>query len=91
MYLCTQILLVTMAKTRTAREMLAKIENDFFRGADLVAASRLKGEGRRAFRLSQVDRLLTETQGDLPLAMWLSDWFWTADEGRKGRRHEQGC
>ena len=82
MYLCTQILLVTMAKTRTAREMLAKIENDFFRGADLVAASQLKGEGRRAFRLSQVDRLLTETQGDLPLAMWLSDWFWTADEGR---------
>lgn len=71
-----------MKQIKTAREMLAKIENDFFKGAGLAEASLLKGEGRRVFRLSQVERLLTETQGALPLAMWLSDEFWTADEGR---------
>ena len=62
--------------------MLAQIENEYFSGTSLAEASLLKGEGRRVFRLSQVERLLTETQGALPLAMWLSDEFWTADEGR---------
>lgn len=82
MYLCTQNQFMTMKQTRTAREMLAQIENDFFKGVNLAAASRLRGEERRAFRLAQVERLLTATLGNAPLAMWLSDWFWTADEGR---------
>jgi hypothetical protein len=30
-----------------------------------------------------VERLLSEEHGSSPLAMWLSDEFWTADEGRK--------
>ena len=81
-YLCTQNQFMTMKQTRTAREMLAQIENDFFKGANLAAASRLRGEERRAFRLAQVERLLTATYGYAPLAMWLSDKFWTADEGR---------
>ena len=62
--------------------MLAKIEKDFFRGASLGKASRLKGEERRNYRLAQVERLLTEKSGSVSLAMWLSDMFWTADEGR---------
>jgi hypothetical protein len=68
---------------KTAKEMLAEIEADFFRGVDLAAASLLKDDERRNFRLLQVERLLTEEHGSLPLAMWLSDMFWTADEGRK--------
>lgn len=71
-----------MKQTKTAREMLAKIEKDYFSGTGLAETSLLKGEGRRTFRLSQVERLLTEEQGALPLALWLSDEFWTADEGR---------
>jgi len=71
-----------MKQIKTARERLAKIEKDFFRGADLAAAGLLEGDKRRAFRLSQVERLLTERYGSVPLAMWLSDMFWTADEGR---------
>ena len=63
--------------------MLAKIEKDFFRGASLGKASRSKGEERRNYRLAQVERLLTEKSGSVSLAMWLSDMFWTADEGRK--------
>ena len=35
---------------------------------------------RRTFVLSQIERLLTEEYGSSPLAMWLSDKFWTADE-----------
>ena len=62
--------------------MLAQIENDFFRKTNLAEASRLAGDERRTFVLSQVERLLTERCGSLPLAMWLSDQFWTADEGR---------
>lgn len=62
--------------------MLAQIENKYFSGTGLAEASLLKGEGRRVFRLSQVERLLTEKRGAGPLAMWLSDEFWTADEGR---------
>ena len=71
-----------MKQIKTARERLAKIEKDFFKGADLAAAGLLEGEERRAYRLSQVERLLTERYGSVPLAMWLSDMFWTADEGR---------
>ena len=62
--------------------MLAQIENDFFGGVNLSEASLLEGNERRAFKLSQVERLLTELYGSLPLAIYLSDMFWTADEGR---------
>ena len=72
-----------MTKEKTAREMLAKIENDFFKGVYLAEASWLEGDKRRAFKLSQVERLLAETQGSPSLAMRLSDQFWTADEGRE--------
>ena len=72
-----------MEQIRTAREMLAQIEKDFFKGADLAEASLLKGDERRAFKLSQVERLLAVKHGSSSLAMWLSDMFWTADEGRK--------
>ena len=63
-------------------EMLAQIEKDFFKGAGLAKASKVEGDERMAFVLSQVERLLTEKHGSSPLAMWLSDRFWTADEGR---------
>ena len=72
-----------MEQIKTAKEMLAQIEKDFFKGAGLDKASRLKGEGRRAFRLSQVERLLTVKHGSSLLAIYLSDMFWTADEGRR--------
>lgn len=72
-----------MTQIKTAREMLAQIEKDFFKGAGLDKASRLKGDERRAYRLAQVDRLLTVNHGSSPLAMYLSDQFWTADEGRR--------
>lgn len=62
--------------------MLAKIKKDFFKGVDLAEASQLKGEEHRAFRLAQVERLLTEKAGYSTLATWLSDQFWTADRGR---------
>ena len=62
--------------------MLTQIEKDFFSGAGLAEASRLEGEERRAYRLAQVERLLTQKHGSVELAMWLSDMFWTADEGR---------
>lgn len=71
-----------MKHTKTATEMLAQIENDFFKGVDLAKASLLKDDERRVFKLAQVERLLTEQHGSSPLAMWLSDMFWTADEGR---------
>lgn len=72
-----------MKQNKTARELLAQIECDFFRGAGLAKASLLVGEERRAYRLAQVERLLTEEHGYSPLAMYLSDMFWTADEGRR--------
>ena len=72
-----------MEQIRTARQELAYIERRLFRGASLGKASRLKGEERRNYRLAQVERLLTEKSGSVSLAMWLSDMFWTADEGRK--------
>jgi hypothetical protein len=67
---------------KRAIEMLAQIEKDFFKGAGLAKASKVEGDERMAFVLSQVERLLTEKHGSSPLAMWLSDRFWTADEGR---------
>lgn len=72
-----------MNQTKTAREILEIIEDDYFKGVCLSEASQLEGNERRAFKLSQVERLLTEKHGNLPLAMYLSDMFWTADEGRK--------
>ena len=62
--------------------MLAYIETEFFSGIDLNEASLLKGNERRDFRLVQLERLLTEMRGYDLSAMWLSDMFWTADEGR---------
>lgn len=54
---------------KTATEMLAQIGNDFFKGVDLAEASLLKGDERRAFRLTQVERLLTEQYDSSPLAI----------------------
>lgn len=71
-----------MKNVKTAKEMLAQIENEFFKGVSLPEASLLEGDERRAFVLSQTERLLTTERGSLPLAMFLSDLFWTADEGR---------
>lgn len=71
-----------MAEIKTAREMLAKIKKDFFKGVKLADASKLKGEERRAFRLAQVDRLLADKRGLSVMAALLSDQFWTAEEGR---------
>lgn len=71
-----------MKQTKTAREILAQIERDFFHGADLAEGSRLEGDERRQFRLAEVERLLTEKHGTAMLGMYLSDMFWTADEGR---------
>lgn len=72
-----------MNDNKSASNLLAKIENGFFKGVDLAAATMMEGDERRAFRLSQVERLLTEMHGYAPLGSWLSDVFWTADEGRK--------
>ena len=72
-----------MTQKNTARKILAKIEKDFFKDVNLAAGSVLEGDERRAFKLLQVERLLTTQHGSSPLAMYLSDMFWTADEGRK--------
>ena len=58
------------------------IEKNYFRGAGLDKASRLDGDERRAYKLAQVERLLTKTGAGSSWAMYLSDNFWTADEGR---------
>ena len=71
-----------MEQIRTARQELAYIERRLFKGACLGKASRLKGEERRNYRLAQVNRLLAEKNGHTPMAVYLSDMFWTADEGR---------
>ena len=42
----------------------------------------LKGDERRAYKLAQVERLLTDRYGNPLMALYLSDQFWTADEGR---------
>ena len=68
-----------MGKTvKTASEILAQIEKECFKGVNLKKACGLKDEERRTFRLAQVNRLLVKPE----YAMWLSDSFWTADEGR---------
>ena len=72
-----------MKQTKSAKEILAQIEKKYFRGVGLDKASRLEGDERREYRLAQVERLLTEKHGYASLAMYLSDEFWTADEGRK--------
>jgi len=72
-----------MKHTMTASELLALIERKYFSGARLARASRLEGEERRAYRLAQVERLLTKGSKYTPWAMYLSDDFWTAEEGRK--------
>lgn len=72
-----------MKQIKTAKEMLAQIEKDFFKGVDLSEANLLEGDERRTFVLAQVERLLTEMHGSSPLSMYLSDMFWTADEGRR--------
>ena len=77
------IYLKKMNTTLTASDLLALIEHNCFSGAGLAEASMLEGEERRAYRLQQVERLLAEKHGYTPLAMYLSDMFWTADEGRK--------
>ncbi len=71
-----------MGKTLTAREELAKIEKVFFKGAGLQKACSLEGEERRDYRLAQVERLLSDMRVGGPLAVYLSDRFWTSDEGR---------
>ena len=71
-----------MTQTKTAGELLAQIKKGCFKGVNLAKASVLNGEERRAFVLSQVERLLTPRRGYALAAMWLSDWFWTAGEGR---------
>ena len=68
---------------KTAKEVLAQIERRYFKGAGLAKASTLEGDERRTYVLAQAERLLTTEHGSSPLAMWLSDEFWTADEGRK--------
>jgi len=72
-----------MAQIETASVELAWVEKNFFKGAGLVKASRLKGDERRAYRLAQVERLLATPCGYTTAAIWLSDRFWTAEEGRK--------
>ena len=72
-----------MNQTKLAREILALIEKKYFRGAGLDKASRLEGDERRAYRLAQVERLLTKKGAGGPWAIYLSDEFWKADEGRK--------
>lgn len=67
----------------TASQLLAQIERKYFRGAGLAKASLLEGEERRTYRLTQVERLLTAGNRYTPWTMYLSDEFWTADEGRR--------
>lgn len=70
-----------MLLDKTAREELAYIERRFFKGAGLDKASLLKGDERRAYRLAQVERLLTMKHGGSLSSECLSDMFWTADKG----------
>ena len=72
-----------MKQKKSASELLAQIKKACFRGVNLTKASVMKGEERRTFVLSQVERLLTPKRGYALPAMWLSDCFWTADKGRE--------
>ena len=71
-----------MTQTITAKEVLVKIERRYFKGAGLAKGCKLKGDERRAYVLSQVERLLATEYGASSMAMWLSDQFWIAGEGR---------
>jgi hypothetical protein len=71
-----------MKQIKSAREILAWIERNFFKGAGLAKACKLEGEERRAFVLVQVDRLLADKRGLSEMALVLSDQFWSAEEGR---------
>lgn len=72
-----------MEQKNAARERLAQIRNRYFKGISLTEVALLKTEDEiRAFALSQVDRLLTEKQGGILMAIRLSDEFWTTDKGR---------
>lgn len=68
---------------KTAKEVLAQIERRYFKGTGLAKGCKLKGDERRAYMLAQVERLLATEYGASSMAMWLSDEFWIADEGRK--------
>lgn len=72
-----------MAQIKTASVELAWVEKNFFKGAGLDKACRLEGDERRAYVLAQVERLLATPCGYTTAAIWLSDRFWTAEEGRK--------
>ena len=63
---------MTMEQTKSAREILALIEKKYFRGAGLDKASRTEGDERRAYRLAQVDRLLTDRYGNPLMALYLT-------------------
>lgn len=72
-----------MTQRNAARERLAQIENKYFQGISLTETALMKTEEeRRPFVLAQVERLLNTGRSYCPLAMALSDEFWTAGEGR---------
>ena len=72
-----------MEQKNAARERLAQIENKYFQGISLTETALMKTEEeRRPFVLAQVERLLNTGRNYCPLAMSLSDEFWTASEGR---------
>ena len=81
LYFCDSFSIGMKQNLETASEILAMIQKKIFKGAGLAKASKLDGEERRDYILSQVERLLTEGGGS-HLALWLSDQFWTAAEGR---------
>ena len=72
-----------MEQKNAARERLAQLENKYFQGISLTETALMKTEEeRRPFVLAQVERLLNTGRNYCPLAMSLSDEFWTASEGR---------
>lgn len=72
-----------MTQKNAARERLAQLENKYFQGISLTETALMKTEEeRRPFVLAQVERLLNTGRNYCPLAMYLSDEFWTAGEGR---------
>ena len=72
-----------MEQKNAARERLAQLENKYFQGISLTETALMKTEEeRRPFVLAQVERLLNTGRSYCPLAMALSDEFWTSDEGR---------
>lgn len=62
-----------MTQKNAARERLARLENKYFQGISLTETALLKTEEeRRPFVLAQVERLLTEKMGEVPLgdSLW---------------------